>query len=117
MTASLNFMIKTFAKIAKKFVGLSATIVTIKRRHFLILHLEAKNAKMEYKNGNYTKNWVGSIWTAKVNSEKSTTRVKVNGPWSTAQVNESIAMTSAANWMMTWRMTQLGLTCQSDVAE
>ena len=47
MIASLNIMAKTFAKIAKTFVGLLAMIVTIGRRHVLILHLESKYAKME----------------------------------------------------------------------
>ena len=50
MIASLNIMAKTFAKIAKTFVELSATIVAIKRRLVLILHLEAKYAKMDCKN-------------------------------------------------------------------
>ena len=49
-------MAKTFAKIAKTFVGLSGTIVAIKRRHVLILHLEAKYAKMDCKNEIYAKN-------------------------------------------------------------
>ena len=47
MIASLNIMAKTFVKIAKTFVGLSAMIVAIKRRLILILHLEAKYAKMD----------------------------------------------------------------------
>ena len=45
MIASLNIMAKMFAKIAKTFVGLSATIVAKGRRLVLILHLEAKYAK------------------------------------------------------------------------
>ena len=53
-------MAKTFAKIAKTFVGLSATIVAIKIRPILIFHLEAKYAKMDYKNEIYVKNWVRS---------------------------------------------------------
>ena len=60
MIASLNIMAKTFAKIAKLFVGLSATIVAIKRRPVLILHLVAKSAKMDCKNEIYAKNWVRS---------------------------------------------------------
>ena len=48
---------------------------------------------------------------------KTTTSVKVNSPQSTAQVNESMAMTSAAVWVMMWRMTQLGLMWQGDVVE
>ena len=43
-----------FAKIAKIFDGLSATIIVIRRRPALILHLEAKYAKMDYKNEIYT---------------------------------------------------------------
>ena len=58
-------MAKTFAKITKTFVGLSATIVAIRRRLVLILHLEAKYAKMDCKNEIYVKNWVRSTWTAK----------------------------------------------------
>ena len=45
MIASLNIVAKTFTKIAKTFAGLSATIITKRRRHVLILHLEAKSAK------------------------------------------------------------------------
>ena len=58
-------MAKTFAKIAKTFVGLSVTIIAIKRRPVLILHLEEKNGKIDCKNEIYTKNWVKSTWTAK----------------------------------------------------
>ena len=49
-------MAKTFAKIAKTFVGLSATIVTKGRRLVLVLHFEAKYEKMDYKNEIYAKN-------------------------------------------------------------
>ena len=38
---------KTFVKVTKMFVGLLVTIVAIKGRHVLILHLEAKYAKMK----------------------------------------------------------------------
>ena len=65
MIVSINIMAKTFAKIAKKFVGLSTTIVAIRRRLVLILHLEAKYAKMDCKNEIYAKNWVRNTWTAK----------------------------------------------------
>ena len=41
-------MAKTFAKITKTFIGLSVTIVTIKRRPILILQLEVKYAKMKF---------------------------------------------------------------------
>ena len=56
MIASLNIMAKTFAKIAKVFVRLSVTIVVIKRRPVFILHLEAKYAKIDYKNEIYAEN-------------------------------------------------------------
>ena len=59
MIASL-YMAKTFAKIAKTFVGLLVTIVAIKRRPVLILRLEAKYAqkkkKKDCKNEIYVKN-------------------------------------------------------------
>ena len=64
-------MAKTFANIAKTFVGLLATIVAKGRRLVLIFHLEAKYAKMDCKNEIYVKNWVRSTWTAKVNPGKS----------------------------------------------
>ena len=48
-------MVKTFAKFAKTFDGLAATIVAIRRRLVLILHLEAKYAKMDCKNENLCK--------------------------------------------------------------
>ena len=47
MIASLNIVAKTFAKIAKTFARLSTTIIVTKRRLALILHLEAKYAKMK----------------------------------------------------------------------
>ena len=75
--ASLNTVAKTFAKIAKTFAGLSTTIIAIRRRPVLILHLQAKYAKIDYKNEIYAKNWVRSTWTAKVKSGKKST-VKVN---------------------------------------
>ena len=53
-------MAKTFAKITKTFVGLSATIVAKRRRLVLILHLKAKYAKMDCKNEIYMKNWIRS---------------------------------------------------------
>ena len=76
--ASLNTVAKTFTKIAKTFVGLSTTIIATRRRPVLILHLEAKYAKIDYKNEIYAKNWVRSTWTTKVNSGKKS-MVKVNG--------------------------------------
>ena len=52
MIANLNIVSKTFAKM---FVGLLATIIAIRRRHVLILHLEAKYAKTDCKNEIYAK--------------------------------------------------------------
>ena len=89
MIASLNIVAKTFAKIAKTFVGLSVTITATRRRPVLILYLEAKNAKMNCKNGIYAKNWVRRTWTAKVNNEK------VNGQRSTEKSTVNSEMTSA----------------------
>ena len=93
-----------FAKIAKTFAGLSTTIIAIRRRSILILHLEAKYAKIDYKNEIYAKNWVRSTWTEKVNfGEKSTHgqsqhTVKINvqprSQWSNTQ---SQRMTSTAD--------------------
>ena len=72
MIATLNIVAKTFAKFAKTFDGLAATIVAKRRRPVLILHLEEKYAKIDYKNEIYTKNWVRKTWTKKkVNSKKS----------------------------------------------
>ena len=64
-------MVKTFA-------GLSTTIIATRRRPVLILHLEAKYAKIDCKNEIYVKNSIKSTWTAKVNYGKKST-VKVNG--------------------------------------
>ena len=87
MIASLNTVAKTFAKIAKAFAGLSTTIIATRRRLVLILHLEAKYAKIDCKNEIYAKNWVRSTWTTKVNYVKKST-VKVNNKSkSTVKVN------------------------------
>ena len=89
-----------FAKIAKMFVGLSTTIIETRRKLVLILHLEAKYAKIYCKNEIYAKNWVRSTWTAKVNSGKKSTinsqKVKVNA-WKSQlpEVNVNLEMTSA----------------------
>ena len=79
-------MAKTFAKIAKTFARLSTTIIATRRRPVLILHLEAKYAKIDCKNEIYTKNWIRSTWTAKVNSDKKST-VKVNHKSKSTLVN------------------------------
>ena len=81
MITSLNIMAKTFAKITKTFVGLSTTIVAKRRRLVLILHFEAKYAKIDCKNEIYAKNWVRSTWTEKVNPGK------VNGQSQRSTVN------------------------------
>ena len=70
-------MAKTFAKIAKAFVGLSTTIVARGRRLVRILHFEAKYAKIDCTNEIYAKYWIRRTWTEKVNPDKST--IKVNG--------------------------------------
>ena len=85
MIASLNIVAKTFAKIAKTFVGLSAMIVAKGRRLVLILHFEAKYAKIDCKNEIYSKNWVRRTWTEKVNPGK------VNGQRSTASQSQRSA--------------------------
>ena len=56
MIASLNIVAKTFAKITKMFAGLSTMIIATTRRPVLIIHLEAKYAKMDCKNEIYAKN-------------------------------------------------------------
>ena len=89
MIASLKTVAKTFAKIAKTFVGLSMTIIATRRRPVLILYLEAKYAKIDCKNEIYAKNWVRSTWTAKVNSGKKST-VKVNSQ-SKSTVNADVS--------------------------
>ena len=59
------------------------TIIATRRRPVLIIHLEAKYAKIDCKNKIYAKNWVRSTWTAKsqlwqkVNRKLKST-VKVN---------------------------------------
>ena len=50
MIVSLNIVPKTFAKMAKMFAGLLMTIIATRRRLVLIVHLEAKYAKMDCKN-------------------------------------------------------------------
>ena len=55
MIANLKIMAKMFAKIAKMFDVLSATIIATRRRLALILYLEEKYAKMDYKNEIYMK--------------------------------------------------------------
>ena len=56
MIASLNIVAKAFAKIAKTFAGLSATIIATRRKPVLIFYLEVKYAEMDCKNEIYAKN-------------------------------------------------------------
>ena len=65
-------MANTFAKIPKAFVGLSMTIVTI-RRPILVLHLEAKNAKIDCKNEIYVKKLSKEHLDCKVNFDRKST--------------------------------------------
>ena len=68
------------------FARLSTIIIATRRRPVLILHLEAKYAKIDCKNEIYAKKWVRSTWTTKVNYGKK----KINSqPWSksTLEVN------------------------------
>ena len=81
MIASLNIMAKTFAKIVKMFAGLLVTIIAKRRRPVLILHLEAKSAKMNCENEIYTKNWVRSTWTAKSQPGKSQRSKAITSAW------------------------------------
>ena len=94
-------MTKTFAKIAKTFARLSTTIIATKRRPVLILHLEAKFAKIDCKNEIYAKNWVRSTWTTKVNYGKKST-VKVNSKSKSTLVNDDVSKRNLAHdsaWM------------------
>ena len=78
-----------FAKITKMFAGLSTIIITTRRRPVLILHLEAKYAKIDCKNEIYAKNWVRSTGTAKVNYGKKST-IKVNPQSKSTLVNGQV---------------------------
>ena len=96
-------MAKTFAKIAKTFAGLSTTIVATRRRPVLILHLEAKYAKIDCKNEIYAKklgkehlDCKSQLWQ-KVNGQ-SQPSVKVNDQsqrWSTVKSTSWSTMMSA----------------------
>ena len=90
MIASLNIVAKMFAKIAKTFIELLATIMATRRRPVLILHLEAKYGKMECKN---------EIYAKKLGKEhldcKSQLWQKVNGQ------SQRSTLTSVGAWWMT----------------
>ena len=64
---------------------MSTIIIATKGRPVLILHLEAKYAKIDCKNEIYVKNWVRRTWNEKVNPGSKST-VKVNG-----QVNDDVS--------------------------
>ena len=95
-------MAKTFAKIAKTFAGLLTTIIATRRRPILILHLEAKYAKIDCKNEIYAKklgkehlDCKSQLWQ-KVNGQ-SQPSVKVNDQsqrWSTVKSTSWSTMTS-----------------------
>ena len=65
MITSLNIIAKMFAKFAKMFIELSLTIVAIRRKFVLVLHLVEKYAKMDYKNEIYAKISVRSTRSTK----------------------------------------------------
>ena len=109
--ASLNTVVKTFAKIAKTFAGLLTTSIATRRRPILILHLEAKYAKIDCKNEIYVKNWVRSSWTAKVNSGKKST-VKVNPQSKSTQVNGLVNV--LVNDDVSWLASDVSRWCGSD---
>ena len=88
MIVSPNIVAKMFAKFAKTFDGLAVTIVVIRRKLVLILHLEAKYAKMDCKNEIYAKNWVRSTLTA-----KSQLWSKVNGHPGQSQQDDASRLT------------------------
>ena len=75
---------------AKTFARLSTIIIATRGRPVLILHLEAKYAKIDCKNEIYAKNWVRSTWTAKVNYGKKST-VKVNPQSKSTLVNDDVS--------------------------
>ena len=78
MIASLNNVAKTFAKIAKTFAGLLATIIATRRRPVLIIHLEAKYAKMK-STRKLGKEHLDCKKSTLRKSQRPTTKVKVNG--------------------------------------
>ena len=92
-------MAKMFAKNAKTFAKLSMTIIVTRRRPVLILHLEAKYAKMDCKNKIYAKNWTMSTWIAKSQRSKST--LSQSQLWSMVKSMSWSTMTSTSAWQMT----------------
>ena len=102
-------MAKMFAKITKTFTGLSVTIVAKGRILVLILHLEAKYAKMDCKNEIYSKNWVRSTWTAKVNSGKKS-------QWSKSTLGQSQRLGQHKSTVWSTRVNSLSTMTSADVA-
>ena len=105
-------MTKTFAKIAKTFAGLSATIIATRRRPVLILPLEAKYAKMDCKNEIYAKKlgkehldcksqlWQKSQWSKSTLSQSQPGQQLVNDDvscqqmWTMMSAGDVVVMTS-----------------------
>ena len=70
-------MANMFAKIAKTFVRLSMTIVAIRRRLILVLHLEAKYTKMDCKNEIYAKKFSKEHLDYKKSTPKESQRLTI----------------------------------------
>ena len=107
-------MAKTFAKIAKTFARLLMTIIATRRRPVLILHLEAKYAKIDCKN-ELGKEHLDCKKSTLAKSQRSKSTVSqsqrskstlVNGLVNVL-VNDDVAVMSANDVAM---MTSLGLT-------
>ena len=107
-------MAKTFAKIAETFARLLMTIIATRRRPVLILHLEAKYAKIDCKN-ELGKEHLDCKKSTLAKSQRSKSTVSqsqrsksmlVNGLVNVL-VNDDVAVTSANDVAM---MTSLGLT-------
>ena len=81
-------MAKTFAKITKIFVGLSATIVAKGRRLVLILHLKEKYEKQTAKMKSMRKTGQEAPVLQKVNSEKKS-MVNSQSQWSTTMMTSA----------------------------
>ena len=120
MIASLNIVTKTFAKIAKMFVALSATIIATRRRPILILHLEEKYTKNGVQKWNLRKKKKGK---EHLDYKKSTLKKSTVKPGQSQQSIESQRLTennqqrTSASWLgddvsrkkmtsvTTWKMT------------
>ena len=107
-------MAKTFAKIAETFARLLMTIIATRRRPVLILHLEAKYAKIDCKN-ELGKEHLDCKKSTLAKSQRSKSTVSqsqrsksmlVNGLVNVL-VNDDVAVMSANDVAM---MTSLGLT-------